>query len=126
MGQGTRECFLICERSVAVILSTCTLQPQKDLVLSCDTSPYGLGAVLSHVMEDCLEKQVSYASRTLTKAERNYAQVDKEALAVVFPIKKFHQFLYSRHFRIYTNHKPLLGLLGGQKGIPLTANTRSI
>src|SRR5207244_13582589 len=55
----------------------------------------------------------------------NYSQLDKEACAVLFAVKKFHQFLYgSRGFRIYTDHRPLLGLLGEHKNIPTNASPR--
>ena len=57
-------------------------------------------------------------------AERNYGHLDKEASAVVFAVKKFHQFLYGRHFKIYTSHKPLLGLLHPEKATPLMASSR--
>ena len=69
----------------------------KQLVLAWDASPHGLGAVLSHIMEDGEEHPVAYASRTLTAAEKKYSQLEKEALAIVFAVGKFHYYLYGRH-----------------------------
>lgn len=70
--------------------------PKKKLTVSCDASPYGVGAVLSHEMNDGTVKPVASSSRTLSAAENKYTQLDKEGLAMVYTVTKFHQFLYGR------------------------------
>ena len=70
--------------------------PTKPLVISCDASHYGVGALLSQVCSG-EEKPVAYASMTLTKAERNYSQPEK-GLALLFGVKKFHVYLFVSMF----------------------------
>ncbi|UYV77596.1 K02A2.6-like, partial [Cordylochernes scorpioides] len=86
---------------------------RKPLVLACDASPFGVGAVLSHVEEG-----------TISQTERRYAQIDKEALAIIFGISKFYKYLYGCDFKIITDHKPLLGIFNPNKPIPQMLSPR--
>ena len=98
--------------------------PAKELILAADASDYGVEAVQSHKMEGRTERPIGYMSRSLNEAERNYSTLEKEALAIIFRIKKLHQFLYGHPFIIKTDHKPLDGLLNERKGIPSFAAPR--
>ena len=107
----TSECLLV------------HFDPDKELLIACDASPYGLGAVLSHRGPDREEQPIAFASRSLNPAE-NYSQLEKEGLAIVFAIKKFHQFLYGRRFTITSDHKPLQHLLKPSNAVPTMASGR--
>ena len=95
-----------------------------DIVLACDASSYGVGAVLAHRMPDGSEQPVGYASRTLSPAERNYSQLEREGLACVFGIKRFHAYLFGHSFELVTDHKPLLALLNQHKSTSEQASAR--
>ena len=98
--------------------------PGLPVRLACDASPTGIGAVLSHVMLDGSERPVAFASRSLTKTERRYAQIDKEALSIVWGVKRFHVYLFGRQFTLLTDHKPLTSIFHPEKGVPAMTAAR--
>ncbi|CAI6350433.1 unnamed protein product [Macrosiphum euphorbiae] len=123
----TKECREAFNKTKQAMASESLLvhyNPDLDVVLSCDASEYGIGAVLMHIFENGEKRPVGYASRILTVAERKYSVIQKEALAVFWGVKKFSQYLLGRKFFLETDHKPLLALYGEKKGIPVMASGR--
>lgn len=98
--------------------------PSKPLVVAADASSYGIGAALMHRCDDGSLKPIQYAATTFNDAERRYAQVEREALALVYAVKKFHRYIYGRHFELHTDHKPLLKIFGSKSGIPVHSANR--
>ena len=98
--------------------------PRLNIFLECDASPHGLGVVLTQETSNGDFKPVAYASRMLSATEQKYSQLEKEGLSVIFGVKRFHNYLFGRHFTIVTDHKPLLGLFTESKPTPSLASAR--
>ncbi|KAB0801764.1 hypothetical protein PPYR_03950 [Photinus pyralis] len=92
-------------------------EESKPIVLTCDSSSFGIGCVLGHRCENGQIAPIAFHSKTLSKTERAYAQLDREALSLILGVKKFHNYLYGRHFELQTDHKPLLGILSKDKPV---------
>ena len=76
--------------------------PAEEITVQCDASQSGLGAALTQNGQP-----IAYSSRALTETEKNYAQIEKELLSIVFGIEKFHCYTYGRKVNVETDHKPL-------------------
>jgi hypothetical protein len=73
----------------------------------CDANDYAIGAVLGQ-SKDKKHYAISYASKTLTRPQLNYATIEKELLAMVFAIKKFRSYLVGAKVIVYTDHAALM------------------
>ena len=114
----TSECVKAFQAAKEQIILASVLthyDPTLPITLAADASAYGVGAGISHVLSDNTEHPIAFASLTLTTSEQNYAQLEKEALALIFGIKKFHRYLYGRKFTLITDHKPLTTILGPKR-----------
>ena len=123
----TQECSDAYQLAKDQIVSAQVLthyNPALPICMAADASAYWIGSVISHRLPDGSEHPISFASRTLTPSERNYSQLEKEALSLIFGVKKFHQYLYGRKFSLVTDHKPLTAIFGSKKGIPTPAAAR--
>ena len=98
--------------------------PSLPIGISCDASNVGIGAVLFHRFQGGQERPVANASKTLTESQRKYSQIQKEALAIVFALQKFHQYFYRRSFILVTDHNPLLSVFCPTKSTPALAANR--
>ena len=81
----------------------------QPFILHSDASANAIGAVLSQ-LQSGKKTVISYWSRQLSKAERNYSTIEREALAVVCAVKEFYPYLYGFQFTLVTDHNPLTSL----------------
>lgn len=97
--------------------------PSLPLNLTTDASPTGVAAILSHNVEGN-ERPIAYASRSLTQAEMNYSQLDREALAILFGVSHFYYYLFGKHFYLITDNQPLSRILHQNKVLPQMTSAR--
>lgn len=98
--------------------------PKLPIILTTDACNTAIAGILSHKFEDGSKRPIAYVSRALNKAELNYSTIEKEALAIVFSVTKLRQYLLGTHFKLLTDHRPLVTIFGEHKGIPVMAAAR--
>lgn len=127
--EWTTKCEKVFQDLKEEICGEKVLTPFHDnlpVTLATDASPTGFGAVLSHIMPDKTERPIAFASRSLTKAERGYSQLDKEAAALIWGLKKFFQYCYGRKITLIIDNQPLARILHPEKAIPGTTAIRLV
>ena len=84
--------------------------PEKETMVSSDTSSFGLGAVLMQKQPSREIRPVAYASRSMTETERRYGQMEKETLAITWALEHWAEFLIGMRYKVETDHKPLISM----------------
>ena len=109
---------LECETAFQALKEKLTTAPvvaypnfHKEYILETDASTQGLGAVLSQVQSDEQPHPVAFASRALSRAERNYGITELETLAVVWGFSHFYHLLYGNSVTVYTDHTSVRAVL---------------
>ena len=97
--------FLKTKEEISKNITLPYFNPRSDTTLQTDASKKGLGAV---ILQD--SKPVMFTSRALTGAEKNYQNLERECLATIWGMEKFHYFLYGKHFTLETDQKPLVSI----------------
>lgn len=123
----TKDCeksFLAAKEAFTSPKCLVHFDPTLPIILATDASPYGVGAVLSHLYPDGTERVIQYASQTLSDTQKSYSQIDKEAYAIIFGIKKFYQYLQGGHFTLVTDHRPLTQIFAPNKSLPIYSAMR--
>ena len=125
-GRPEAEAFSVLKEKLTTAPVLCLYDNRLPLKLACDASSYGIGAVLSYVYPDKSERPIAFASESFSTSERNYSQLDKEGLSVIFGITKFHQYLFGQKFILSTDNKALRYILDKTAAMPALAASRLV
>ena len=106
--QLTRACeiaFQCCKEEISKNITLPYYNPKSLTILQTDASKGGLAAVLLQH-----STPVMFASRALTGSEKNYQNMERECLATIWGMEKFHYFLYGKEFTLETDQKLLVSI----------------
>lgn len=110
-GDSQQKSFEQIKASLTSTPALAHYSPERDTIIAADASNAGLGAVLLQIQADGSRRPVSFISRSLTPAEKNYAVIEKEALAATWASERYSEYILGAQYTIETDHKPLVPLL---------------
>ena len=110
-GQPQKRAFIVLKDELSSNRVLALYDPKRETIVSADATSFGLGSVLLQRQLTGELRPVAYASRSMTDTERRYAQIEKEALATTWALEHWADLLVGIHFRVETDHLPLVPLL---------------
>ena len=114
------NCQVVFEKLKIDVISAIKLShydETKPLNLATDASQRRIGAVLMQKQND-EERPIAHASKTLSSTQQRYSQTEREALSIIYGVKKFYQYLHGRKFTSITDHKRLVSIFSPNKNLP--------
>lgn len=109
--ENHQRCFEKLKQEIVTTPVLATYQTNRLTRISADSSSYGIGGVMEQLQEDNTWRPVCFCSKTLSDAERRYAQIEKECLSLTWLSERLQQFLIGQKYIMRTDHKPLLRIL---------------
>lgn len=107
-GKGEQEAFDMLKINLKEAITLGFYNPLSRTFLYVDAGPSGLGAVLIQKDNEQVNHVVACASRGLSDPEKRYSQSEREALSLLWGVRRFDYYLRGRHFTLVTDHKPLI------------------
>ena len=110
LGKDQQDAFNSLNMDLASPETVALYSPERETVISADSSSYGLGAVFLQRQENGKLQPVAYSILSLTEIEQRYAQIEKVALSITWSLEHWSDLLVGLFFRAETDHKPLVPL----------------
>uniref|UniRef100_A0A0K0EWS0 RNA-directed DNA polymerase n=1 Tax=Strongyloides venezuelensis TaxID=75913 RepID=A0A0K0EWS0_STRVS len=114
-----KECF---EELKSILTSSRVLTPynkNEELIFASDASQFGFGACILHRFKNKEEKPIEFISKSFTKSQLNYSQIEKELVGIINGIYRFKNYLIGRKFTLRTDSQPLKFLLDPDANLPM-------
>ena len=111
--EWTNKCEQAFQKLKNALISTPILKApdwNKVFHVHIDASAYAIGCILAQPHENNMDFPVSYSSRQLNSAEKNYTTTEWEGLAMVYVVKKFRHYLLANKFIFFVDHHALFYL----------------